>query len=33
MHIEFKCGNLKGRDHLEELVVNGGLILNYMLQT
>jgi hypothetical protein len=33
MRIEFYCENLKGRDHLGDLVVDGRIILKYMLNT
>jgi hypothetical protein len=31
MHKIFRLGNLKGRDHLEDLGVDGKIILEWML--
>jgi hypothetical protein len=32
MHTEFWCGRLKERDHLEELEVDGRIILKWILK-
>jgi hypothetical protein len=32
MHREFWWGNLEGKNHLEDLVVNGSIILKCILQ-